>query len=57
MKKNKIELSDLKVKSFVTGLEKDNVVTVKGGSGKWCSDVPNCEETWIISLAPYCNRN
>lgn len=33
MEKKKISLSALKVKSFVTDLEKDNSETIKGGGG------------------------
>ncbi len=33
MKMNKLNITDLKVKSFVTGLGKDKAETAKGGGG------------------------
>ena len=48
MKREKLNLGNIKVKSFVTKIEGETSKTVKGGDGKWhtfiahaCSDI-NC---------------
>ena len=46
MKNKKIKLSELKVKSFITELDKSSENTVVGRGllslGKWCTNNPDC---------------
>ncbi len=53
MKKKKISLSGVKVKSFVVSFDKEKERTIKGGGSIWCGDETiepgNCEDqrtTW-----------
>lgn len=53
MKSKKLSLKNLQVKSFVTGLDQNNVNTVKGGvDSDFCTLLLDCRETVVPRLCP-----
>ncbi len=50
MKNSKMNLNDLKVKSFITSIEKGDSFTLKGGSDITCHPT-NCENTGTVTTS------
>jgi hypothetical protein len=56
MKSKKLNLSELKVKSFVTDIEKETSHTAKGGATAACSDIicNTTDNSVIICISDAC---
>ncbi|MFT6850152.1 MAG: hypothetical protein ACJATA_000961 [Sphingobacteriales bacterium] len=55
--KKKIELKDLKVKSFITAIENEAKATVKGGISMPHPVCGSANHTYLVCHSSYCGSN